>query len=95
MEHYQSEIEMGEKRVFYVLAVGMSLMVVGVDARNCDSQSHHFKGYCFSDRNWGNVCQTEGFVDGQCEGFPSKCFCIKACQKIINEEFQNRKDREV
>ncbi|XP_043702706.1 defensin-like protein 1 [Telopea speciosissima] len=54
-------------------------MVVHVNGRTCDSQSHHFKGPCFSNNNCANVCLNEGFSGGHCKGFRHRCFCEKPC----------------
>nr|QLH55386.1 defensin 4 [Allium cepa] len=50
-----------------------------VEARTCLSQSHKFKGKCFSGTNCANVCKTEGFPSGQCQGFRRRCFCSTNC----------------
>ncbi|PHT73906.1 Defensin J1-2 [Capsicum annuum] len=44
------------------------------EARTCESQSHRFKGLCFSKSNCGSVCHTEGF-----NGFRRRCFCTRHC----------------
>ncbi|PKA52134.1 Defensin J1-2 [Apostasia shenzhenica] len=49
------------------------------EKRTCESQSHRFKGLCFSKSNCGHVCRTEGFEFGQCRGLRSRCFCTKHC----------------
>ncbi|PHT42492.1 Defensin-like protein [Capsicum baccatum] len=61
-----------------VMATEMGPMRI-VEARNCDSQSHHFKGVCVSDTNCASVCQTEGFPSGHCRGFRHRCFCTRPC----------------
>ncbi|RCV10227.1 hypothetical protein SETIT_2G095500v2 [Setaria italica] len=48
-------------------------------ARQCQSQSHRYKGPCVHDTNCASVCQTEGFTRGKCVGFRGRCFCLKAC----------------
>ncbi|KAH7664515.1 Scorpion toxin-like protein [Dioscorea alata] len=53
--------------------------VTVVDARKCTSQSHKFKGQCWSDTNCANVCHNEGFPGGECMGFRRRCFCKKEC----------------
>ncbi|CAL5076240.1 unnamed protein product [Urochloa decumbens] len=50
-----------------------------VVARDCQSPSHRYKGPCVRDSNCASVCQTEGFPNGKCLGFRSRCICIKAC----------------
>ncbi|KAF8731770.1 hypothetical protein HU200_015708 [Digitaria exilis] len=52
---------------------------LAVATRECHSQSHRFKGPCVRDANCATVCLTEGFTGGKCEGFRSRCFCIKSC----------------
>ncbi|XP_078161484.1 defensin-like protein CAL1 isoform X1 [Carex rostrata] len=55
--------------------------VMKAEARHCLSQSHMFKGACFSNNNCANVCRNEGFPAGECKTtrLQSKCFCKKAC----------------
>nr|AUZ82775.1 defensin 12 [Avena sativa] len=50
-------------------------------ARKCKSQSHKFKGACFSDTNCANVCKTENFPDGECHQHhvERKCYCERDC----------------
>ncbi|PHT42490.1 Defensin SD2 [Capsicum baccatum] len=63
--------------------VAMLLLATGpmtsVEARLCESQSHHFKGKCFSDTNCGSVCKSEGFTGGNCRGLRQRCFCTRNC----------------
>nr|P86519.1 RecName: Full=Defensin Ec-AMP-D2 [Echinochloa crus-galli] len=47
--------------------------------RECQSQSHRYKGACVHDTNCASVCQTEGFSGGKCVGFRGRCFCTKHC----------------
>nr|DAD43929.1 TPA_asm: hypothetical protein HUJ06_002159 [Nelumbo nucifera] len=54
-------------------------MVVHVDARMCDTPSQKFVGLCLIDRNCENVCKTEGFPAGHCEGLRRRCFCSEPC----------------
>uniref|UniRef100_A0A2P2NIF7 8.4 kDa sulfur-rich protein n=1 Tax=Rhizophora mucronata TaxID=61149 RepID=A0A2P2NIF7_RHIMU len=54
-------------------------MMVATEARVCQSQSHHFKGPCFSDHNCAQVCRTEHFSGGDCKGFRRRCFCTRLC----------------
>ncbi|CAK9175004.1 unnamed protein product [Ilex paraguariensis] len=54
-------------------------VVVRVEARLCESQSHGFKGQCWSDHNCGIVCRNEGFAGGHCRGFRRRCFCTRNC----------------
>ncbi|KAL2935949.1 hypothetical protein RDABS01_019067 [Bienertia sinuspersici] len=49
------------------------------EARSCETASQKFKGICTSNRNCDNVCQSEGFPDGKCEGLRRRCLCSKPC----------------
>nr|UYE91508.1 defensin 3 [Zingiber officinale] len=50
------------------------------EARVCRVRSGRFHGYCFSDRNCYNVCLTEGYEGGDCEGrIHRHCTCFKRC----------------
>ncbi|KAH0649867.1 hypothetical protein KY290_030736 [Solanum tuberosum] len=49
------------------------------EARTCESQSNRFKGTCVRDSNCATVCQTEGFIGGNCRGFRRRCFCTRNC----------------
>ncbi|KAF7102421.1 hypothetical protein CFC21_103561 [Triticum aestivum] len=51
------------------------------EARTCESQSHKFKGACFSDTNCASVCRTENFPRGQCNTHhvERKCYCERDC----------------
>ncbi|EXB36442.1 Defensin-like protein 2 [Morus notabilis] len=49
------------------------------DARTCQSASHRFKGTCVRNSNCANICRTEGFQGGNCQGFRRRCFCTKHC----------------
>ncbi|XP_016494127.1 defensin J1-2 [Nicotiana tabacum] len=60
-----------------VFATEMGPMVA--EARTCESQSHRFKGLCFSKSNCASVCHTEGFYGGHCRGFRRRCFCTRHC----------------
>ncbi|XP_052205581.1 defensin-like protein [Diospyros lotus] len=76
-----------ERSVRLVSAVFLVLMLLAAtetgnmvaEARTCESQSHRFRGTCVSNSNCANVCQTEGFPDGNCRGFRRRCFCTKPC----------------
>ncbi|KAF3793369.1 Defensin-like protein 2 [Nymphaea thermarum] len=62
-----------------LLLVATPNMTNTAEARTCESQSHQFKGRCFSDHNCGMVCRNEGFFGGNCRGFRGRCFCTKPC----------------
>ncbi|TVU29152.1 hypothetical protein EJB05_20706 [Eragrostis curvula] len=51
------------------------------NAGYCVSQSHKFKGMCWSDNNCEKVCATENFPAGECkiDSVTRKCFCKKPC----------------
>nr|P82781.2 RecName: Full=Putative defensin-like protein 3; AltName: Full=Putative low-molecular-weight cysteine-rich protein 71; Short=Protein LCR71; Flags: Precursor [Arabidopsis thaliana] len=52
---------------------------VTVEARICKSRSQKFKGPCVSEDNCANVCHTEGFPDGDCDGLLRRCYCNTHC----------------
>ncbi|XP_076921261.1 defensin-like protein 1 [Bidens hawaiensis] len=54
-------------------------MMMVVEARTCESQSHKFHGTCVRDNNCALVCKNEGFSGGKCRGFQRRCFCTKTC----------------
>ncbi|XP_022158825.1 defensin-like protein 1 [Momordica charantia] len=63
-----------------IFSASQEMMGGGVaEARVCKSQSHHFHGACFSDHNCAQVCRTEGFSGGDCNGFRRRCFCTRLC----------------
>ncbi|KAL0795297.1 hypothetical protein Bca101_066674 [Brassica carinata] len=45
----------------------------------CEANSIDFRGMCWKWRNCKQVCISEGFPDGRCEGFIRKCVCRKPC----------------
>ncbi|XP_047052903.1 defensin Ec-AMP-D1-like [Lolium rigidum] len=65
--------------IFLVLLTTEEGLVPTALARQCRSQSHKYKGPCVSDSNCGNVCFTEGFTGGKCDGFRHRCFCTRDC----------------
>ncbi|KAL3362868.1 hypothetical protein AABB24_012257, partial [Solanum stoloniferum] len=62
-----------------LLSTEMGPMSGGAEARTCESQSHSFKGPCVGDTNCASVCQTEGFIGGDCRGLRRQCFCTRNC----------------
>ncbi|KAK6123890.1 hypothetical protein DH2020_042381 [Rehmannia glutinosa] len=71
---------MTTKHVFaLVLLLVFTLASEEVMARTCESKSFSFRGPCVIDHNCKAVCVTEGFTDGDCEGFRRRCFCRKKC----------------
>ncbi|KAG2650403.1 defensin-like protein CAL1 [Panicum virgatum] len=54
---------------------------VVADETHCLSQSHTFKGMCFSSENCASVCKSENFPSGECKmhGATRKCFCKVVC----------------
>ncbi|XP_019246702.1 PREDICTED: defensin-like protein [Nicotiana attenuata] len=61
-----------------LLATEMGPMT-SAEARTCESQSHRFHGSCVRGSNCASVCQTEGFIGGNCRGFRRRCFCTRNC----------------
>ncbi|XP_011086335.1 defensin-like protein 1 [Sesamum indicum] len=59
--------------------VGFDSMIVKADGRTCLSQSHGFRGQCWSNTNCRLVCRNEGFPGGRCRGFRRRCFCVRPC----------------
>ncbi|XP_074350450.1 defensin-like protein 1 [Apium graveolens] len=51
----------------------------GRTIRVCESQSHLFKGQCWSNSNCAQICRHEGFRGGHCRGFRKRCYCTKPC----------------
>ncbi|RCV07410.1 hypothetical protein SETIT_1G242200v2, partial [Setaria italica] len=51
------------------------------EENHCLSQSHQFKGFCFSSDTCAAVCMEESFHGGECkfENALRKCFCKKPC----------------
>ncbi|KAF6992788.1 hypothetical protein CFC21_009749 [Triticum aestivum] len=66
--------------VLLLVATEMGTMKTA-EARTCQSQSHKFKGACFSDTNCASVCRTEKFPRGQCNTHyvERKCYCERDC----------------
>ncbi|XP_058737158.1 defensin Ec-AMP-D2-like [Vicia villosa] len=64
--------------VFLLILVATGPNMVA-EARDCESQSHKFKGTCLSDTNCASVCKTERFTGGHCRGFRHRCFCTTHC----------------
>ncbi|KAJ3682315.1 hypothetical protein LUZ60_014888 [Juncus effusus] len=68
---------------FLLLAATEMGPVKMVLARHCYSQSHRFKGTCFSSSNCGNVCRNEGFPDGSCHTEHMQRKCILHCLGLV------------
>ncbi|PIA64030.1 hypothetical protein AQUCO_00201374v1 [Aquilegia coerulea] len=51
------------------------------EARDCESQSHKFKGTCIRRSNCASVCQSEGFNGGHCRGVTRRCYCTAKCHE--------------
>ncbi|KAE8793661.1 Defensin Tm-AMP-D1.2 [Hordeum vulgare] len=64
-----------------LLLVAATEMGKTAEARTCESQSHKFKGACFSDTNCASVCRTEDFPRGHCSTHYAarKCYCERDC----------------
>ncbi|KAJ4774322.1 Defensin [Rhynchospora pubera] len=65
--------------LFLLIAATEIGPVMKAEARHCLSQSHQFKGACFSHSNCANVCHNEGFPGGECktDKLERKCYCKK------------------
>ncbi|XP_010481691.1 PREDICTED: putative defensin-like protein 9 [Camelina sativa] len=67
--------------LFFLVLLGVMKMVEGKPLL-CEAQSINFRGFCVKWRTCKRVCISEGFPDGQCEGFlifSNKCMCRKPC----------------
>ncbi|XP_027343616.1 defensin-like protein 1 [Abrus precatorius] len=62
-----------------LLVLAADVAVKTGEARECESESHGFKGVCLSDNNCAHVCRTEGFSGGDCHGVRRRCYCTKIC----------------
>ncbi|WCJ44345.1 Defensin Tk-AMP-D3 [Euphorbia peplus] len=51
------------------------------DLKLCWTLSSKYKGFCFSTR-CTEVCRTESFLDGRCQGLGHRCYCTKPCSEI-------------
>ncbi|GFP83562.1 defensin j1-2 [Phtheirospermum japonicum] len=62
--------------IIYLSSLGMV-----AEAKECESLSQKFKGVCFMSghSNCAEICETEGFTGGKCEGIRRRCFCTKPC----------------
>ncbi|KAL1221098.1 Defensin-like protein 1 [Cardamine amara subsp. amara] len=63
----------------FMLLTSTVMGPVKVEARVCETRSQKFKGPCVSENNCANVCQTEGFPDGDCNGILRRCYCNSPC----------------
>ncbi|WCJ28634.1 Defensin-like protein [Euphorbia peplus] len=61
--------------VFLLFATGSNV----VEARTCETPSHKFDGICVSGGNCHDICKSEGYQGGDCEGFRRRCMCHKEC----------------
>ncbi|XP_047319219.1 defensin Ec-AMP-D1-like [Impatiens glandulifera] len=75
-----------ERRTFGVIFFFLLIVIASQDgvikqaeARDCESQSHGYKGTCLRDSNCCIVCRQEGFSGGKCVGFRKRCFCTRKC----------------
>ncbi|KAL0695207.1 hypothetical protein Bca4012_062387 [Brassica carinata] len=62
----------------FMLLVGPGMHLVQ-GQQMCEANSIDFRGMCWKWRNCKQVCISEGFPDGRCEGFIRKCVCRKPC----------------
>lgn len=77
---FQWVVSWSEKKIWWIIIlVGCADGGMMVEGRLCESQSHGFKGLCFSDSNCSLICHREGFTAGKCRGFRRRCFCTRHC----------------
>ncbi|CAL0313413.1 unnamed protein product [Lupinus luteus] len=52
------------------------------EARTCNYQSQKHHGSCRSNTHCADICETEGFPEGKCQGIAlfEKCICKKPCE---------------
>ncbi|KAL4319674.1 hypothetical protein GQ457_18G014820 [Hibiscus cannabinus] len=62
-----------------LLTIEMSPMAVECKIKICERPSNKFKGLCMSDLDCETLCTSEGFTDGECQGFRRRCICKKPC----------------
>ncbi|KAL4304520.1 hypothetical protein GQ457_10G007760 [Hibiscus cannabinus] len=62
-----------------LLTIDMSPMAVEGKIKICERPSSKFKGLCMSRLDCETLCNSEGFTDGECEGFRRRCICKKPC----------------
>ncbi|KAL4334038.1 hypothetical protein GQ457_07G010990 [Hibiscus cannabinus] len=62
-----------------LLTIEMGPITVEGKIKICERPSTLFKGLCMSDLNCETLCNSEGFTDGECEGFRRRCICAKPC----------------
>ncbi|XP_058228078.1 defensin-like protein 1 [Rhododendron vialii] len=67
-----------------IVLASQDKVVMKVEGRVCESQSHGFKGPCSRNHNCALVCRNEGFSGGRCRGFRRRCFCTKLCTTTTN-----------
>ncbi|CAH8322759.1 unnamed protein product [Eruca vesicaria subsp. sativa] len=65
--------------LLYMLLVATGMGPVTVEARMCETSSQLFNGLCLSTTNCANICQNEGFPNGDCQGFRRRCICNRPC----------------
>ncbi|GAB4855338.1 hypothetical protein Ancab_023959 [Ancistrocladus abbreviatus] len=69
------------KKLFAFLMLLLTVLAASrvTEARECESKSRHYKGFCRHSHNCAMVCKTEGFTGGHCRGFRHRCFCTRGC----------------
>ncbi|CAH2047847.1 unnamed protein product [Thlaspi arvense] len=66
--------------LLFMLLIATGMMgPVTVEARVCESSSQLFNGPCLSTTNCASICHSEGFTDGDCQGFRRRCICNRPC----------------
>ncbi|KAH0942975.1 hypothetical protein HID58_002612 [Brassica napus] len=65
--------------LLFMLLVATGMGPVTAKARMCETSSQLFNGPCLSTTNCANICQNEGFPDGDCKGFRLRCICNRPC----------------
>ncbi|WCJ28633.1 Defensin-like protein [Euphorbia peplus] len=70
---------MGRSMTLISTLLVVFLLFVTAKATTCESESHKFDGICMLDGNCHDICKSEGFKGGHCEGFRRRCMCYKEC----------------
>ncbi|XP_020269415.1 defensin-like protein 21 [Asparagus officinalis] len=65
--------------ILLIALVPDQMRVPHAEAKVCEAPSAGFKGLCTSDTNCAQICITEGWTGGHCEGLRRRCMCQKPC----------------
>lgn len=65
--------------IWLLCVIPLGMGPVTAKARMCETSSQLFNGPCLSTTNCANICQNEGFPDGDCKGFRLRCICNRPC----------------